>query len=108
MKKFTKIILALIMVIASVLTVSACQTVDSISVKTAPQTTYLVGQNLNLTGGELTAVTNNGEEVISMTNSDVSVSGHAVLIRRGEITFEEKVKNASDAGAAAVSGEDEQ
>ena len=94
MKKFTKIIIALIMVIASVLTVSACQTVDSISVKTAPQTTYLVGQNLNLTGGELTAVTNNGEEVISMTSSDVSVSGYNAQ-QKGTQTLTVSYKNAS-------------
>ena len=82
------------MVIASVLTVSACQTVDSISVKTAPQTTYLVGQNLNLTGGELTAVTNNGEEVISMTSSDVSVSGYNAQ-QKGTQTLTVSYKNAS-------------
>lgn len=101
MKKITKALLAVIMILSTLLVITACSTVDKISIKTAPQTTYIVGQELDLSLGELTAVSGDTQQTVKMTDSEVSVSGYNKN-QKGEQTLTVTYKNQSTTLAVKV------
>ena len=78
MKKALKIIWISLLVILTVSAFAACGSVESISVSEGarPQTTYVVGQDINLAGGMLTVNNGKGSEQIPLDSKDVSVSGY--------------------------------
>ena len=80
---FRKILCLMITVISvllvGALTLTSCgDTVSGVVIKDSdkPRTTYVVGQELDLTGGIITAVVNGSETSIPMTDPEVTVSGY--------------------------------
>ncbi len=78
MKKFSKIAVIVLMLVAVVCAVAACRSVDGISVDgtDAPRTTYVQGQDLDLSKGKILVKTNNGTEEVALNAKGVSVTGY--------------------------------
>ena len=66
-------------ILAGVLTLTSCgETVDGIVIKDAdmPRTTYVSGQDLDLTNGVVTAIVSGSEARIPMTDPEVQITGY--------------------------------
>lgn len=74
MKKTIRSILIVLLAITMLIAVVACYSDGGISIYDAPQTTYVLGQELNLEGGTL-LVESTGD-IVPLTSSDVSVKGY--------------------------------
>ena len=80
MKKFRQFAVATLMVLAmcSLIAVfAACDKISEIKVADGglPKTTFILGQELDLSGGKLTVVNNGKEEEVALDSSDVTVTG---------------------------------
>ena len=75
MKRFKVIAVAMLLAAVAALSFTACSSVKSIAIAEMPRTTFVQGQELDLSGGKL-AVTGKGTEQIDLNSADVSVSGY--------------------------------
>ena len=79
MKKFAKIFVLTMAVLAVTMLFAACSSKPldiSISESNMPQTTFVQGNDLDLSKGALTVKTKDGVERVSLTDSGVSVKGY--------------------------------
>ncbi len=78
MKKVIRVVLIILTFLTAAVCMTACSSVDSISIEDAdmPKLIYVQGQELDLSGGSLTVVTGGKTEKIGLTASGVSVSGY--------------------------------
>lgn len=81
MKKFRQFAVATLMILAmcSLIAVfAACDKITEIKVAEGnlPKTTFILGQELDLSGGKLTVVNNGKEEEVALDSSEVTVSGY--------------------------------
>ena len=77
MKKLFRISIVMMLLVLCASVFTACG-VESVSIleDEMPQTTYVVGSDLNLADGKLTVKTKDGEQKVALNSSDVSVSGY--------------------------------
>ena len=90
-----KLTVLLLVLIAAICAFAACTkpTVTEISVHTKPQTVYVLGHELNLSGGMLTVVDGDNTEQIPLDSDGVSVSGYDKdKLGSQELTIEYKGK----------------
>ncbi len=78
MKKFFKIAVLLLAMIASISAFAACKKVESISITDAntPRATYVQGQDLDLSSGKLTLNYKDETEEVPFTHEEVTVSNY--------------------------------
>lgn len=94
MKRFAKYLL-LMAVFSMALAFSACGSVVSIEIEKGnePQLNYVVGQELDLAGGKLTARSKDGKEVVPLDDPAIKVSGYDKnTAGKQELTVEYKGK----------------
>ena len=78
MKKFSKVAVVLLMLVASFFALAACNKVEWVSIdkNDMPRVTYVQGQELDLSGGELTVKDSEGTKKIGLDTKGVSVKGY--------------------------------
>ncbi len=96
MKRFAKFML-IMAVLAAAFAFAACETVVSVEIEKGnePQLTYVLGQELNLSGGKLTVRNKDGKKEVPLNDPSVSVSGYdKTLTGKQELAVEYKGKTA--------------
>ena len=77
-KRLLAILTCMFISVCSLALFGACKKVEGIDIakKNMPQTTYVLGNDLNLADGKLTVVIKGEKSEISLTDPDVSVTGY--------------------------------
>lgn len=78
MKKISKLAIVLLMALTAVFAITACNSVESISIDSSnmPQTVFVLGQDLDLSAGKLTVTDSKGSEEVALDSADVTVTGY--------------------------------